>query len=58
MITAWAEEILELLNIDYSNFNIFGFSIPLDSLLSLFFIFYLFLILHSIYKSVKSLIFK
>ena len=58
MITNWSEQILELLNIDYSNFNIFGFVIPLESLLSLFFIFYLFLILHSIYKSVKSLIFK
>ena len=56
MITTWAIELLELLNIDYSSFNIFGFEIPLSSLLSMFFIIYLFLILFSIFKSVRDLI--
>lgn len=56
MITTWSIELLELLNIDYSSFNIFGFQIPLSSLLSMFFIIYLFLILFSIFKSVRGLI--
>ena len=56
MITNWASEILELLNIDYSSFNLFGFQIPLSSLLSIFFIFYLFLILFSIFKSIRGLL--
>ena len=56
MITTWAIELLELLNIDYSSFNIFGFEIPLSSLLSMFFIIYLFLFLFSIFKSVRDLI--
>lgn len=56
MITNWALEILELLNIDYSSFNLFGFTIPLESLLSLIFIIYLFLILFSIFKSVRGLL--
>ena len=56
MITTWAIELLELLNIDYSSFNIFGFEIPLSSLLSMFFIIYLFLILFSIFKSVRGII--
>ncbi len=56
MITEWADEILELLGVDYSSFNLFGFAIPLDSLLSLFFLIYMFLICFSIYKSVRSII--
>ena len=56
MITEWASELLNLLNIDYSSFNIFGFVIPLSSLLSMFFIIYLFLILFSIFKSIRGLL--